>query len=441
VGNSVEQLTEDHRIIVSSEQSYLSRALGVNQQVEIDYRALPIDKGDTFILATDGVYEHVGARFIADTIDRGANDLDDIARIIGEEAFQQGSRDNLTIQIVRIDELPDSEASDIIGQAATLPCPPLLEARSEIDGYRIVREIHASNRSHIYLAVDTANGARVAIKIPSIDLGSDPAYLQRFRMEEWVARRINSPHALKPLVPSRRRSYLYVVTEYIEGQTLTQWMIDNPAPSLETVRGIVEQIAKGLQAFHRMGMLHQDLRPDNIMIDATGTAKIIDFGSTRIAGIADDIAADVGDEILGTEQYAAPEYFLGEGGSSGSDIFSLGVIAYQMLTGRLPYGARVSRARTKSQQRKLRYKSALDDNRAIPAWIDGALKKAVHPNPYQRYTELSEFMFDLRHPNKDFLQTSPTPLIERDPLLFWKGLTAVLVLIILFLLFRQHIGS
>jgi serine/threonine protein phosphatase PrpC/ribosomal protein L39E len=441
VGNSVEQLTEDHRIIVSSEQSYLSRALGVNQQVEIDYRALPIDKGDTFILATDGVYEHVGARFIADTIDRGANDLDDIARIIGEEAFQQGSRDNLTIQIVRIDELPDSEASDIIGQAATLPCPPLLEARSEIDGYRIVREIHASSRSHIYLAVDTADGARVAIKIPSIDLGSDPAYLQRFRMEEWVARRINSPHALKPLVPSRRRSYLYVVTEYIEGQTLTQWMIDNPAPSLETVRGIVEQIAKGLQAFHRMGMLHQDLRPDNIMIDATGTAKIIDFGSTRIAGIADDIAADVGDEILGTEQYAAPEYFLGEGGSSGSDIFSLGVIAYQMLTGRLPYGARVSRARTKSQQRKLRYKSALDDNRAIPAWIDGALKKAVHPNPYQRYTELSEFMFDLRHPNKDFLQTSPTPLIERDPLLFWKGLTAVLVLIILFLLFRQHIGS
>jgi serine/threonine protein phosphatase PrpC/ribosomal protein L39E len=441
VGNSVEQLTEDHRIIVSSEQSYLSRALGVNQQVEIDYRALPIDKGDTFILATDGVYEHVGARFIADTIDRGASDLDGIARIIGEEAFQQGSRDNLTIQIVRIDELPDSEASDIIGQAATLPCPPLLEARSEIDGYRIVREIHASSRSHIYLAVDTADGARVAIKIPSIDLGSDPAYLQRFRMEEWVARRINSPHALKPLVPSRRRSYLYVVTEYIEGQTLTQWMIDNPAPSLETVRGIVEQIAKGLQAFHRMGMLHQDLRPDNIMIDATGTAKIIDFGSTRIAGIADDTAADVGDEILGTEQYAAPEYFLGEGGSSGSDIFSLGVIAYQMLTGRLPYGARVSRARTKSQQRKLRYKSALDDNRAIPAWIDGALKKAVHPNPYQRYAELSEFMFDLRHPNKDFLQTSPTPLIERDPLLFWKGLTAVLVLIILFLLFRQHIGS
>ena len=107
-------------------------------------------------------------------------------------------------------------------------------------------------------------------------------------MEEWVARRINSAHVLKPRAQLRTRNYLYVVTEFVEGQTLTQWMIDNPKPSLETVRGILEQIASGLQAFHRMEMLHQDLRPENIMIDGTGTAKIIDFGSTRIAGIAED---------------------------------------------------------------------------------------------------------------------------------------------------------
>jgi serine/threonine protein phosphatase PrpC/tRNA A-37 threonylcarbamoyl transferase component Bud32 len=438
MGNALEQLTEDHRVVVSSEQSYLGRALGVNQQVEIDYRPIPVEKGDTFVLATDGVYEHVGARFIANTINSGAHDFDGAARTIGEEAFRHGSRDNLTVQVVRIDELPASEASDIIGQEAGLPCPPLWEARAIVDGYQIVREIHASSRSHIYLAVDSANGALVAIKTPSLDLRDDPAYLQRFRMEEWVARRVNSAHALKPLVQSRKRSYLYVVTEYIEGQTLTQWMIDNPSPSLATVRDIVEQIADGLQAFHRMEMLHQDLRPDNIMIDTAGTAKIIDFGSTRIGGIADDTDLVVGNEILGTVQYTAPEYFLGDGGSTRSDIFSLGVIAYQMLTGRLPYGAQASRARTKSQQRKLRYKSALDDQRAIPAWIDGALKKAVHPDPYQRYPELSEFMFDLRHPNKNFLQTSPTPLMERDPLMFWKGLSGILLIAILILLFSQH---
>jgi serine/threonine protein kinase len=215
-------------------------------------------------------------------------------------------------------------------------------------------------------------------------------------------------------------------------------MTDHPNPDLETVRGIVEQIAKGLQAFHRLEMLHQDLRPDNIMIDRTGTAKIIDFGSVRIAGITDD-AGDPHD-ILGTAQYTAPEYFLGEGGSQRSDIFSLGVIACQMLTGRLPYGAQVARTRTKAQQKKLRYKTVLNDNRDIPAWVDGALKKAVHPDPYQRYDELSEFVFDLRHPNKKFVGSAAKPLIERDPLLFWKCLSAILfaaLMVVLALLVMQ----
>jgi serine/threonine protein phosphatase PrpC len=433
-GHALEQLTEDHRVVVSSVQSYLGRALGVNPQVEIDYRSLHVDKGDVFILATDGVYEHVNPHFIAATINGGEGDLDGAAKTIVEEAYRLGSPDNLTVQIVRIDEVGGGEPREVAVHASDLPCPPLLEARAMFDGYQIVREIHASSRSHIYLAVDPADGAKVAIKTPSIDLRGDPAYLQRFMMEEWVARRINSAHVLTHRSQTRRRNYLYVVTEFVEGQTLAQWMIDNPKPSLEAVRGIIEQIAKGLQAFHRMEMLHQDLRPDNIMIDGTGTVKIIDFGSTRISGISDDAPEDTRNEILGTVQYTAPEYFLGEGGSSSSDIFSLGVIAYQMLTGRLPYGAQVPKARTKSQQRKLRYKSALDDNRDIAAWIDGAIRKAVHPDPNRRYGELSEFMFDLRHPNKSFLQSAPAPLMERDPLLFWKGLSAVLFVVVLVLL-------
>jgi serine/threonine protein phosphatase PrpC len=438
VGRGLEQLTEDHRVVVSSQQSYLGRALGINPQVEIDYRAVSIEKGDLFLLATDGVYEHVGSRFVAETISGHASDLDRAAAAIVEEAKRRGSSDNLTVQIVRIDALPDSESSEIVRQATELPCPPLPEARNVLDGYQIVREIHGSSRSHIYLAVDSADNSLVALKIPSIDLRGDPGYLQRFMMEEWVARRVNSAHVLKPRIQSRPQNYLYVVTEFVDGQTLTQWMIDNPRPDLETVRGIVEQIAKGLQAFHRLEMLHQDLRPDNIMIDRTGTAKIIDFGSVRIAGITDD--AGESHDILGTAQYTAPEYFLGEGGSQRSDIFSLGVIAYQMLTGQLPYGAQVARTRTKAQQKKLRYKSTLNDSRDIPAWVDGALKKAVHPDPYQRYDELSEFVFDLRHPNKKFVDMAAKPLIERDPLLFWKCLSAILfaaVLIVSALLITQ----
>ena len=437
-GNTLEQLTEDHRVVISSEQSYLGRALGVNSQIEIDYLMSGVEKGDTFVLVTDGIYEHVGERVIARVVKDGSADLDQAAKAIVELAYELGSKDNLTVQIVRVDELPDAAAREVFGQSHELPLPPLLEARAVFDGYRIIRELHGSSRSHIYLASDIETDAVVTIKIPSIDLRDDPAYLKRFMMEEWVARRIDSPHVLKPCPPQRKRNFLYVVTEFIDGQTLTQWMIDHPNPGLETVRGIVEQIAKGLRAFHRKEMLHQDIRPENIMIDATGTVKIIDFGSTKITGVAEASPPGSRNDILGTQQYTAPEYFLGEPASSRSDLFSLGVITYQMLTGKLPYGAQIARARTRSQFSKLVYSPASHGSRDIPQWIDGTLEKAVHPNPAKRYDSLSEFMFDLRHPNANYLSTSSTPLIERNPLLFWKSTTIVLALAVILLLALQH---
>jgi serine/threonine protein kinase len=365
-----------------------------------------------------------------------ASELETAARAIVGAALQRGSADNLTIQIVRVDELPTRDTDEIYQQLTELPFPPMLQAREAFDGYKIIREIHASSRSHVYLALDDDTNATVVIKTPSIDLQGDAAYLERFLMEEWIARRINSPHVLKPCGQTRQRNFLYIVTEYVEGQTLTQWMIDNPKPALETVRGIVEQIARGLQAFHRMEMLHQDLRPENVMIDGTGTVKIIDFGSTRVAGVMENAGPDERTHPLGTAQYSAPEYLLGEAGTTRSDIFSLGVIAYQMLSGRLPYGAEVAKTKTRAAQRKLRYQSLLDDQREIPAWIDAMLRKAVHPDPYQRYEELSEFIYDLRHPNAALMNQKGPPLLDRNPLLFWKCVSFILAIGIAVLLFK-----
>lgn len=432
--NALEQLTSDHRIRVSPDQSYLSRALGINGQLEIDYRTFQVERGDIFLLATDGVYEYVDASFIIAAINNNGDDLGRVAKIIAEEAFRLGSKDNLTIQVVRVEELPSPDANEIYQQLSGLPFPPVLDARAIFDGYKIVREVHGSSRSHIYLAVDGETNAVVIIKTPSVALQGDPAYVERFLMEEWVARRINSAHVLKPCLQTRKRNYLYVVTEFIEGQTLGQWMIDNPKPDIEAVRGIVEQIARGLRAFHRLEMLHQDLRPDNIMIDGTGTVKIIDFGSTKVAGIMEISTPIERSELLGTAQYTAPEYFLGESGSTRSDIFSLGVITYHMLTGKLPYGTQVVKSRTKAAQRKLKYSSARHDGREIPAWIDDAIRKAVHPDPYKRYEELSEFVFDLHHPNQAFLRKTQPPLIERNPVIFWKSVSFILVVVIIILL-------
>jgi serine/threonine protein kinase/serine/threonine protein phosphatase PrpC len=433
-GDTLEQLTNDHRIAVSEERSYLGRALGVNAQIEIDYQQFQVEQGDMFVFATDGVYEYAASEFIVAAVKAGFDRLDEAAKAIADQAYAQGSTDNLTVQLLRVDQLPPQAPGELVQQLSELRLPPLLEARMELDGYKIIKEVHASSRSHVYLALDSETNTRVILKTPSVDLGGAPSYLERFLMEEWVARRINSPHVLKPCPPTRKRQFLYIVTEYIEGQSLSQWMVDNPKPALETVRGIVEQIAKGLRAFHRLDMLHQDLRPENIMIDTTGTVKIIDFGSTRVAGIIEAAPPVQHEDILGTPQYTAPEYFLGEVGTPRSDMFSLGVISYQMLTGRLPYGAQVAKARSRSAQARLTYDSVLDEQREIPAWIDMVLKKALQPDPAKRYEELSEYVYDLRHPNKAFLSKTRAPLIERSPVKFWKGVSFILALVVVALL-------
>lgn len=147
--------------------------------------------------------------------------------------------------------------------------------------------------------------------------------------------RIAHPNVMRVFRP-KRRSALDLVCEFIEGETLRAWMDRKPCRTLQEVREIVTQIAKGLYAFHRLEMLHQDLKPENIMLTPEGLVKLIDFGSVRIAGIAAITTPLERIELLGTRHYAAPEYFLGAKGTVRSDLFSLAVITYELLTGKLP---------------------------------------------------------------------------------------------------------
>jgi serine/threonine protein kinase len=432
--HALEQLTTDHRLWISEDKSYLSRGLGIEEHLEIDYQSFTVEKGDTFLLVTDGIYEYASESFITKTIQQYPNDLTQATQVILAEALANGSKDNLTLQILRVKNLPNQNVDELYQQLTELPFPPQLEARMEFDGYIIIRELHVSSRSHVYLALDIATDTQVVIKVPSVDLRGNTAYLERFLLEDWIAKRINSPHVLKPCEHTRKRHYLYVVTEYIEGQTLAQWMLDHPKPDLQTVRNIIEQIAKGLRAFHRLEMLHQDLRPANVMIDHTGTVKIIDFGSTQVAGLAEITSPVAQDSILGTAQYSAPEYFLGEDGTVKSDIFSLGVITYQMFTGKLPYGTDVAKIKSKAAMNRLVYDLIRNERRDIPAWVDDAVMKAVQPNLNIRYEALSEFVFDLKQPNQSFLNKTRPPLLERDPVLFWKSVSFILLILSVFLL-------
>jgi serine/threonine protein phosphatase PrpC len=424
-GDKLEQLTEDHRRVVSADVSYLSRALGINQTLEIDYQSQSIEKGDIFIICTDGVYEFIDGQKISQQIAM-AESLDLAANAIIKQALTQGSDDNLSIQIVRVENVPNYQL-DEVQQLTALPVPPSLTARMHFDGYEIIREIYISSRSHVFLARDLDSLQTVVIKTPSVELRNDALYIERFMLEEWIAKRVNNPHVAKAIEPNRKRNFLYLVTEYIEGISLHQWIIDNPKPSLEEVRVIIEQVVKGLQAFHRQEMIHQDIRPQNIMIDQSNTVKIIDFGSTYIAGVTGSKTEEV---MRGTLLYSAPEYFLGQQGSPQSDIYALAVMTYQMLSGRFPYGVEISKARSAKDQRRLVYSRLVDDESELPSWIDDALQKALQINPLKRYSELSEFIYDLRNPNKVFLSKNRPPLMQRNPIMFWQGVSFILFIII-----------
>ena len=425
-GKQLEQLTKDHRRVISAEVSYLTRALGIDQTFEIDYQSQLLEQGDIYIIATDGVYEFLTNKQMVSTI-LTADTLANAADSIIEQALTLGSDDNLSVQIVRIDNVPEYQL-DEVHQLTMLPLPPRLSPRMQFDGYEILREIYISSRSHVFLALDNDTQETVVIKTPSTELRNDSQYLERFMLEEWIAKRINNPHVAKAIIPKRKRNYLYLVTEFIDGISLNQWMIDNPKPKLEQVRKIIEQTAKGLQAFHRQEMTHQDLRPANIMIDTNDTVKIIDFGSTFIAGVTD---ANTEEIMRGTMRYSAPEYFLGHLGTQTSDLYSLAVITYQMLSGKFPYGSEIAHDNSVSAQRKLSYKSILDDESELPMWIDDTLEHALKVDPLKRYPVVSEFIHDLRQPNKLFLAKTKPPLIQRDPVMFWQWISLILFIIVI----------
>src|SRR5690606_16564754 len=177
---TLEQLPRDHRVWVSKEQSHLARALGVNPQLEIDYQALALERGDVFLLASDGVYEYLSEAVLAEALQTSTDDLDALAQALVQQALAQGSTDNLSAQIVRVEALPEQQAAELQHQVQDLLSPPLLEARALFDGYRIVRELHASSRSHVHLAVEEESQQLVALKTPSLDLRDEPAYRERF---------------------------------------------------------------------------------------------------------------------------------------------------------------------------------------------------------------------------------------------------------------------
>lgn len=430
-GDMLEPLTKDHATRVGSDKTYLTRALGMDWQVDIDYRTTDVQAGDIFFSSTDGVHEFLPRPMLKKLLASAIDNPDACCDAILDVAHEAGSDDNISCQIVVVDALATLNADDSRLQAATLPLPPELQIGHIIDGLRIEAELHANARSQIYQVRDEKSGQLYVLKTPSQHFEGDKEQLMRFALEDWIGQRIDHAQVVKGMAPGRARHWLYLLQEFLEGEPLSAWSRKNPRPPVQTVVGFAEQAVKGLRALHRRETLHQDIKPDNLFLCKNGVLKLIDLGSVHVAGLGDESPQD----RPGAAEYAAPEYALTLPRDARSDQFSLAVTMYELLTGAHPYGEGYARARSAADFQRLHYVSACRHNPHVPLWLDAALKKALSFSPELRYDSLSEFLIDVQKPNPALVPVNARPWLERDPAGFWRALAVTMTLLTFFELF------
>lgn len=427
----LEPLTQDHNHLQAGDKVFLTRALGMDNHLEMDYLQEDVSAGDLFVLTTDGVHESLPIARLRELLNDVEDDLEASARRIAEAAAEAGSQDNLSCLLVRIDHLPLEAIDEAHRKLTRLAIPPALEVGMKLDGFEVQEVLHSGTRSHLYRVTHPQWSQPLVLKAPSENFAEDPQYLEGFIREQWVGRRVNHRGVMKIHPHDADSPFLYHLCEYIEGQTLRQWMYDHPSPGLDDVRPILKTLVSSLRAFQRLGMVHRDLKPENVMIDKSGRVIIIDFGTVQVSGL-EEIASPLREECpVGSVNYIAPEYLMGERGVHRSDIFSLGVIIYEMLAGAPPFKPPLVQRQVPKSYDQWQYRSLCDQRRDIPAWVDLALKKATAPRPSQRYPALSEFLQDVMTPNPELLRKlEAAPLIERHPLRFWQLISGALLLLV-----------
>jgi len=427
--HEIELLTHDHRVWLSSKEHYLSRALGADYRIEIDYRNIELKEKDIFLLMTDGVYEFVTDQQLLDLTLIDA-DLNQLAKAFVEKALEQGSDDNLSLQVIHVEQLPELNQFHI---QQDYVFPQQLSKGEVFEGYVIDKILHQNHRSCLYLAHDTQQQPLV-IKTLGVDLQQDKNAVEQFQLEDWVSKRLKHDNLMQCYPHNTEKKYLFQCYEYLQGETLAQWLHRQEKPlNLDEILPILQQTALALNAMHRLEMLHQDIRPKNIIVLNTESAmkiKLIDYGSTAVRGLV-EINPKNANRPLGTLAFMAPEYFIDHSPSVHSDQFSLAVMAYYLLTKQLPYGTDLARCNSLKQLKKVQYYSIRKYRPDLPIWLDKILGQALSIEPTHRFEALSELIHNLMHPSKELLNSKPPAIIERDPLRFWQISCTVLGLLFL----------
>ena len=316
-----------------------------------------------------------------------------------------------------------------------------LEAGSKIDFYRIETPVARSGMATIYRATDLRDNRIVALKIPHPDMEADPILFDRFQREGAIGERLSHPNVMK-VYGGEKRSRAYMVMEWCEGRLLRKILDEGKMPHERSIR-IAAAVLEALDYIHANGVVHRDLKPENIMVDDNGHIKLIDFG------IASDSASrrltyTNFTATLGTPNYISPEQVKGKRGDSRSDIYSMGIMLYEMLTGKLPFSGPSPLAAMNDRLLNHPVPPSVADPSISPQ-LQEILYRALERDPKNRYAHARDFLRDLQNPDQVGIEDRPE---LRDwqkrkaqlprKILYYSALVLIPVVILLLMVLIAH---
>jgi serine/threonine-protein kinase len=347
----IQQLTADHSYVAmqlklglisakdaatSSMRNLLTRSMGRDPVVQVDLVSQRVGQGDIVVQCSDGLHQYVAEEEIAQIVTNVPPE--EACRQLVALAEKRGTDDNLSVQVVRIDRVEEVMfyRGLPIYREVELPMSNEVEVGQVLDGrFRISEVLSRSGMASIFKAVDLSNGQPVAVKVPFMQFESDPAFFTRFQREEAIGVTLSHPYVLR-IVPVADKSRPYIVMEYLEGQTLRQLLqgIERMPPA--DALAVAARICEALEYLHGQNVVHRDLKPENVMLCRDGSLRIMDFGIAKAAGLR-RLTFSGFSASLGTPDYMAPEQVKGKRGDARTDLYSLGVMLYEMVTGALPF--------------------------------------------------------------------------------------------------------
>ncbi len=454
----IKQLSTDHSYVgmqqkfgliseqdakISEHRSILTRSVGQDPVIRVDVEASTVFKGDRIVLCSDGLYAHVADSEIAEIVSRLSPAQ--ACRQLVALAEQRGTDDNLSIQVLQMNDVEEISYYRGVPTYHKPSEPPTgydLQPGQTLDNrFFITETISRSGMATIFKATDLKTREAVAVKVPFMEFESDPGFYSRFQREEEIGLRLDHPYILRfiPEDEGEHRSRPYIVTEYLRGYTLAHLLNSmRPMPEKDALR-LASRICEALAHMHEHGVIHRDLKPQNIMICYDGALRIMDFGIAKseegrritFAGFS---------PAVGTPDYMAPEQIKGKRGDERTDIYSLGAMLYEMVVGVTPFegenlfvvmNARVTGDPVAPRRRNL----------DVSPQVEEIILHAMERDPARRYQNATAMKKELDDPvatvqltgRCDRLQ-SPTSLTTSGKQTRWIALAVAAAILILGLL-------